>query len=156
MCYMCVCVYRHVCIYIHVRCFTFFSFNWSLNSRLLACKAGLLLLAPHLQPFSCGYFGDRVMLFTQTSLAHDPCTLPAITGMTGMHHYAQLFSFEIESGKLFCSSCPGTVILLISASRIAWDERCEPLQLAIGWNRFLWTFCLGWLEPWSSQSQPLE
>jgi hypothetical protein len=49
--------------------------------------------------------------------------LPAIAGMTGTHHHGQLFLMEMETHDLFffffCSGCPGTMILLISASHIA-------------------------------------
>jgi hypothetical protein len=57
---------------------------------------------------------------------------PVIAGMTGMHHNAQLFSIEMESHELFCLGWLGTVILPISVSHIAWDDRYIPPVPAIG------------------------
>jgi hypothetical protein len=51
---------------------------------------------------------------------HDPPILSfAVHWMTDRHHYAQLFSVEMESHKLFCSGSSETVILLISATQVA-------------------------------------
>jgi hypothetical protein len=38
-----------------------FWWDWGLNSGLWACKAGALLLEPHLQATSSGHFGDEVL-----------------------------------------------------------------------------------------------
>jgi hypothetical protein len=39
--------------------------------------------------------------------------------MTDAQHHTQLFSIEMEIHKLFCPGCPGSVILVISASQAA-------------------------------------
>jgi hypothetical protein len=44
----------------------------------------------------------------------------------------------------FCLSWPGTMILLISASHIAWYESHVPLCPAVGWNGVSWAVGLGW------------
>jgi hypothetical protein len=41
--------------------------------------------------------------------------LPVVTGMTGMHHHAQLFSAEMGVSQSICQGWPGTTILSISA-----------------------------------------
>jgi hypothetical protein len=67
----------------------------------------------------------------------------AITGMTGMRQHTWLFSIEIGSHELFCLGWPGTMILLISASCIAWNDRCATVLNY--WLR--WEFhklCSGW------------
>jgi hypothetical protein len=46
--------------------------------------------------------------------------------------------------SFFYLGWPGNVILSISASCIAWDNRCAPLCQAIGWDGVLITFYLGW------------
>jgi hypothetical protein len=58
--------------------------------------------------------------------------LLTIIVMTGACHLAQLFSVEIRSCKISFLGWPRTTILPISASRIAWYDRCAPLQPAIG------------------------
>jgi hypothetical protein len=47
----------------HLCTFIYYLFWWDrgLNSGLHACKAGVLLLEPHLQLFCSGFFGDGVM-----------------------------------------------------------------------------------------------
>jgi hypothetical protein len=52
--------------------------------------------------------------------------LPALAGMIGAPHHAQIFSVEIRSGKLFYLNYPKTTIFPISASYIAWDDRHVP------------------------------
>jgi hypothetical protein len=56
--------------------------------------------------------------------------------MTGAYHHAQLFYVEMGSCKLFflCQGWLGTTILLISASFVAWDDRCAPQFLTNGWD----------------------
>jgi hypothetical protein len=46
-------------------------------------------------------------------------TLPTIAGMTSAHHHAQLFSYEMESHKLFSLDLPLSMILPISISQVA-------------------------------------
>jgi hypothetical protein len=57
--------------------------------------------------------------------------------MTGICPHAQLFSIEME---FFCTCWLRTTILLISASHIAWDDRCAPLYPAICWDGVSLTF----------------
>jgi hypothetical protein len=38
--------------------------------------------------------------------------------MIGVHHYTQLFSFEMDSPELFVQEWPSTMILPISASQV--------------------------------------
>jgi hypothetical protein len=73
-------------------------------------------------------------------------TLPTVAAMTGTYHHAQLISTEMGSHQLFCLGWPGTVILLISAFRVAWYDRCMPLCLLIGWDGggVSQIFCLSW------------
>jgi hypothetical protein len=55
----------------------------------------------------------------------------------------RFFSIERKSYKLFCLGWPGAEILTISASYIAWDNRCVPppaMRLRMG------SPCLGWLQ----------
>jgi hypothetical protein len=51
-------------------------------------------------------------------------TLSAVAGMIGRCHYAQLFSVELGSCKLFCLGWHRTRILTISssASRVSWVQ----------------------------------
>jgi hypothetical protein len=81
-----------------------------------------------------GYFGDKILIFAKVNLDCGAPILcfPLMAKMTGMHYYAQLFPIEMGSHKL-----------LISASLIAWDDRCASLCQAIGWVGVLWPFCLG-------------
>jgi hypothetical protein len=61
--------------------------------------------------------------------------LPLVTGITGAHHHTQLFSFQmgLRNFFFFFSFCwPGTMILLISASHVAWNDRHMPPCPAIG------------------------
>jgi hypothetical protein len=58
--------------------------------------------------------------FAQEGLDIDPLILAStITGVTGMCHYAQLFSLERVAHHLFffCPGWPQTLILSISASK---------------------------------------
>jgi hypothetical protein len=55
--------------------------------------------------------------------------LPAIVGMTACHQ-AQLFSIEMGSHKPFLGR-PGTTILPISASPVAWNDRDVTLYPSI-------------------------
>jgi hypothetical protein len=73
--------------------------------------------------------------------------------MAGVCHHIQFFSVVMVSCKLFYSGWPGTAIVFISASWVAWDDRCMPLCPDIGWDGVSWTFHLGWSATWSSQSQ---
>jgi hypothetical protein len=66
--------------------------DWSLNSGLCVSKPGALLLEPHLQSILLYYFGDGVL---------------------------QTIILEMESCKLLCPGCPGSLILLILASQKA-------------------------------------
>jgi hypothetical protein len=50
----------------------FFLVMLGIDSGLPTHASGALLLEPHLQPFCSGYFGDRVSLFAQVSLNHNP------------------------------------------------------------------------------------
>jgi hypothetical protein len=50
----------------------------------------------------------------------------------------------MRSPKLFSLAWPGTFILKVSASSIAWDDRYTPLLLAIDWHGVFWTPCLCW------------
>jgi hypothetical protein len=46
--------------------------------------------------------------------------LPAVAGMTDIHHHAQLFFFKMRWELAnFCPGWPRTVMLLISASQVA-------------------------------------
>jgi hypothetical protein len=76
-------------------------------------------------PTACfaGYFGDRVLLFAPDILDTILFTLPAVAVMIAMCHGAQLFSVKMVSYELFCLNWPGTIILPISASHVAWDDR---------------------------------
>jgi hypothetical protein len=65
--------------------FSFFWWDWVLNSELHVCKAGTLLLEPVLQPIFSGHFGDGVL---QTICLGWPQTmiLPISARITGMSH----------------------------------------------------------------------
>jgi hypothetical protein len=41
---------------------------------------------------------------------------------------------------------PLTIVLLPTASWIAWDHRHEPHPWLVGWGGVLLTFCLAWLR----------
>jgi hypothetical protein len=60
------------------------------------------------------------------------CRVSAVTGMTGMHHHAQLL--PLRWGLANCPELLGTVILPILASCVAWGDRGTPLHPAIGWD----------------------
>jgi hypothetical protein len=72
--------------------------------------------------------------------------LPTIARMTGMSHDTQLFSVEMGFCKLFSLGWPGTVILLISASCVTWNDRRTPwLRWGLSNTHFPqpWTVILG-------------
>jgi hypothetical protein len=76
--------------------------------------------------FCYGYFGDRVSLFAQKSLDHDPSNLfPAVAGMTGACHHTQRFSIVMVSHNLFMSRLTWNHDAP-DLSLIAWDDRCIP------------------------------
>jgi hypothetical protein len=105
---------------------------------------------------SCN-FEDKVSFLPQVSLDHNEPILsfPHIIGMTGVRHYAWLFSTEMESHKFLC--WPGTAILPISVSHITLEDRCMPLRQAIGWGGGSHKlFASAGLKPWSSWSLPPE
>jgi hypothetical protein len=83
--------------------FLFFGWDLSLNSGLCTCKAGALLLKPHLHPFWSSYFGSGV---SQTICLGWPGTviLPIsasqITRITGMSHLAPSLGCWWECKKL--------------------------------------------------------
>jgi hypothetical protein len=49
-----------------------------------------------------------------------------------------------RQGLMFCPGWPGTWILPISASHIAWNDRLAPLCPDTDWDEVSWTFCQGW------------
>jgi hypothetical protein len=69
-------------------------------------------------PFWSGYFEVRILLFCQGLPGPQPSyfTLPATTGITGVHHYIHLFSVQIGSCKLLL--------------RLAWDRDLSDLSLS--------------------------
>jgi hypothetical protein len=69
--------------------------------------------------------------------------LPAIAGVTIACHI-QIFSIEMGHYKLFCPGWPGSKILLIFPSHIAWYDRCLPPFSAIVWDDGLMNI-LPWL-----------
>jgi hypothetical protein len=53
--------------------------------------------------------------------------LPAITGITGMYHHAQLFSIEMESIKLLFLSRLSYIFNSPGLSLLSnWDDKCMP------------------------------
>jgi hypothetical protein len=100
----------------------------------------LYQLSPSPSPFCFGLFRYSVMVFLQDGL---DCDLPAEAGMTGRHHYAQLFPHS-DGGLISSSSSPswpGTVILPISASHIAGTRGTHQLLVEIGSHKL---FTCGW------------
>jgi hypothetical protein len=63
--------------------------------------------------------------------------------MTGVGHCHPTFFFFCWDG-FSRTFFPKLSILLISASCVAWDDRCVPLHPAIGWDGVLRTSFLGW------------
>jgi hypothetical protein len=95
-------------------------------------------------------------LFALVILEIGSCFLPCHPRM--WFFYFTMPSFfvvvvEMVSPKLFSPGVwPRTVILQISNSCIAWDDRCMPLHPASSWDGVLWIFCSGWPPatiPWS-------
>jgi hypothetical protein len=56
--------------------------DWGLNSGLHACKAGTLLLEPHLRPFCSAYFGDEV-----SQIVILPTLALQVAGITSVSHW---------------------------------------------------------------------
>jgi hypothetical protein len=89
------------------------------------CEAGAVPLEPHPSSFILVILELRMLLFfcsRRPRLQYSYFMLSAIAGMTGVCHHIQLFSYWLESCKLF---------LL----RLAWN--CDPLDLSLlhslGW-----------------------
>lgn len=123
-------------------CCSFFFFFSELDFELRASHVPSRHSVPWamLPVLFTNYFGVRVLSFAQISL--DPN--PPIYGMTGMHHYDQLFSHWSGVLQTFPPNWPGMLFFLISTSSIVWDVSPQyhtQLWVEIG---SLWTFCLGW------------
>jgi hypothetical protein len=69
----------------------------------------------------------------QPGLQSSCCMLPMVLGMTGASHLMQTLY----------PHWPRTVILLISASWVVWDDKCKPPCPTIDWHGVSWTFCPG-------------
>jgi hypothetical protein len=72
-------------------------------------------------PFCFGYFGDRILHFSQAGL---DCNTPILSFpplLGWVCHHAQLFSIEMRSSKLFLWVGTVTGILPFSVSSVAWD-----------------------------------
>jgi hypothetical protein len=61
--------------------------------------------------------------------------------MSGACHVAFIFSIEIRSQKFYCPDWPRIMILLMSASRVPWDDRHEPTARS-NWFRFFGFFAV--------------
>jgi hypothetical protein len=67
-------------------------------------------------------------------------TLPTLARITSTHCHTWLTHRVLKIVWL------GTLILPISASWLAWDDRCTPLRPAIGWDGFQVLFALACLQ----------
>jgi hypothetical protein len=101
-------------------------------------------------PFGAGYFGDRVSLFAQSGLDHNPPILCVLEWQ--MCHQAQwFFSVDMRSSTLFCPDWPATMILLISGM----TDMCHLSQLLVETDSSYKLFAWAGLKLWSSSSRPL-
>jgi hypothetical protein len=66
---------------------------------------------------------------------------PDKTGMTGEHHYTQLFLIDRRSHKLFCQGLLRSTILLISASQVA-GIIMHATRAELFYTFFILCFCL--------------
>jgi hypothetical protein len=90
---------------------------WGLNSRLQACKAGPLLLEPHLQSISLWLFGDQGLVNYLPGWPWATILLISasqVAGITGMSHWhlAQSFIF-ILSQRNFLQFCEGNRVTIV-------------------------------------------
>jgi hypothetical protein len=72
--------------------------------------------------FCSGYSEDSISLCFctgQPELQSSYCMLPTITGMTAIHHHAQIFFHWDGQSRTFCFGWPWTTVLFISGSQIA-------------------------------------
>jgi hypothetical protein len=110
------------------------------------CWTGALSLEPYPNVCFYGYFGGRVSLFAQDSWTIlFLFMLPSVTGVTRTCNCTHLFFFGWDGVFLtFWQGWFKIPIFLLSASHIAWGDRCAPLYPNIGWNGVLWTPYLCW------------
>jgi hypothetical protein len=115
-----------------------------LHSELHVCKSSALPLEPSLQPFLLWLFWRCGLTFCSgwPGPWSSYFLLPAIARMTGNHNQAQFFSVQMGCHKFFCPGWPRTVLLLISASHVPWDDGL-PFP-AVGWDRSSWSFWPRW------------
>jgi hypothetical protein len=98
-------------------------------------RQALYCLSNTTGPFCSGYFGNMVLIFAQAGLGYDSSILN-FPLLLECRHITPHPAFSIEMGrhKFVCQDWPGTMILLISAYPVAWDDSCETLYPAI-WLR---------------------
>jgi hypothetical protein len=98
--------------------FFLFLVDWGWTQGFALARQALHHLRHTSSPF-CSE--DGASFFAQAGLKPQSSYLkpPSLTGMTGMHHQAQIFHIEMGSRKLFHPGWPRTSVLLRSTSHVA-------------------------------------